>query len=152
MSSMRATLSNRFYDSIRAPDAREAAAGEATETGFAHLAGHTYCLFVSYKRDGDAVPTPVWFGIDDEGRAYLRSYANAAKLKRIRNNPRVRLAPCDRRGRPLGPAAEGSARVVPPDLEEHAERTVQSNYGGFRRVYKGTIGSSDAVYVEVTPA
>ena len=145
-------LSNRFFDSVRRDDAVRAADGEASARGFQHLSGHTYCLAVTYRRSGEPVATPVWFGVDGEGRLYFRTFAASAKVKRIRSQPRVRIAPCTVRGKPLGPAAEGTGRVLGPDEEDRAEETIQSNYGLFRRVFERTGGSAEAVYVEVTPA
>jgi PPOX class probable F420-dependent enzyme len=146
-----AELSNRFYDSMRRKDARRILEGQAAARGFDHLDGR-YCIVVTYKRSGEGVPTPVWFGVDDAGRLYFRTYAPAAKVKRIRNDPRVRVAPCTLRGKPLGPAAPGTARILSADDEPHAEETIQSNYGRFRRAYKATSPAFDAAYVEVTPA
>jgi PPOX class probable F420-dependent enzyme len=146
-----AELGNRFYDALRRADAVEAAEGEATARGFSHLDGHGYCLVITYKRSGEPVATPVWFGVDHEGRLYFRTYAPSVKVRRIRNDPRVRIAPCSVRGKPLGPSAEGRARVLAEDEEPHAEETIQSNYGVGRRVYEATGGNIDAVYVEVAP-
>jgi hypothetical protein len=55
------------------------------------------------------------------------------------------------RGKPLGPSAAGTAQILGPH-DEHAEATIQSNYGLFRRVYESTAGASEARYVEVVPA
>ncbi len=147
-----ADLSNRFYDSIRRDDSRRAVEQDATAQGFRHLEGQSYCLVVTYKRSGEGVPTPVWFGLDTHGRVYFRTYADAVKVKRIRNRPQVRVAPCTVRGKPLGPAAEGTARVLGPDEEAHAEEAIQSNYGLFRKAYRASAGDTAAVYVEVTMA
>jgi uncharacterized protein len=142
-------LSSRFYDAIRSGKAKEA---EASANGFGHLAGHKYALLVTYKRSGEAVPTPVWFGVDGAGLFYCRTGKLAAKAKRIRNNPQVKVAPCSVRGVPKGPYAAGTARIVDAAGQEHAERAIQSNYGTFRRIYEGSAGSMDAYYLEVTPA
>ena len=141
--------SSRFYDVARSSKARD---GEATASGFDHLRGHKYALLVTYKRSGEAVPTPVWFGVDDRGHTYVRTGKLAAKLKRIRNDPRVKLAPCTARGKPVGPYAEGTARVVSRDEEEPAERALQANYGLGRKLYEGSAASFDAHYIEITPA
>ena len=141
-------LSSRFYDAIRSGKAREA---EATESGFGHLAGHKYALLVTYKRSGESVATPVWFGVDEAGLFYCRTGKLATKVKRIRNDPRVRVAPCTVRGVPRGPFADGTARVVDAAGEKHAEEAIQSNYGLMRKVYEGSAGSMDAYYLEVTP-
>src|SRR5207245_434198 len=77
-----------------------------------------YCLLVTYKRNGEAVPTPVWFGLRD-GKVYIRSEGDVAKVRRIRNNPRVRLAPCTVRGQTDGAPAEG--RPAPRRTESARE-------------------------------
>lgn len=142
-------MSSRFYDAMRSGKARDA---EPTVTGFGHLAGHKYALLVTYKRSGEPVATPVWFGVDEHGRLYARTGKLAAKVKRIRNNPRVRVAPCTVRGVPKGPYAEGTASVVSADQQAHAEAALQSNYGLGRKLYEGSAGSMEAFYIEVVPA
>jgi PPOX class probable F420-dependent enzyme len=140
----------RIYDRVRSPRAAAAAEGE-TATGFDHLRGRKYAVLVTYRRSGEPVPTPVWFGLDDRGRAYTRSLADAWKVKRVRNDPRARLAPSDARGKPLGPAAEGRVRIVPPAEEAHAEAAIRANYGLGRRLYESvSVGRVPLVYLEVT--
>ena len=148
------SLTNRFYHAIRHPSAHSLADEERTLRGFEHLRGHKYCLLVTYKRSGEAVPTPVWFGLGD-GKLYVRSEATVAKVKRIRNNPQVRVAPCTARGKPLGPPAEGRARVlVRQGDEEDAEAALRANYRLGRKVYEGASGAlgAETVYLEITPA
>ena len=130
-----------------------AAAGTvAPEHGFESLRGHKYCLLTTFRKSGEPVPTPVWFGLTD-GKVYLRSEASVGKVKRIRNNPRVRVAPSTVRGKPLGLPAEGQARVLASNESEQAERAIAANYGLFRRLYEG-FGNRlpiDLVYIEVEP-
>src|SRR5215212_5256428 len=116
---------NKLLLGIRHRQAFEVTDAEAT--GFDHLAGHKHCLLVTFRRSGEPVPTPVWFGLDG-GRVYARSEERVGKVKRIRANPRVLVAPCDNRGKPLGPAAEGRARILPAAEEDTAERAIQSNF------------------------
>lgn len=148
------SLPNRFYDWIRHPAARSLAEEQPVVSGFDRLDGHKYCLLVTYKRDGEPVPTPVWFGLAD-GKLYVRSDAGAAKVKRIRNDPRARIAPCTSRGKPLGPPAEGRARVLAQQSDtEVAEAALRANYGLGRRLYEGASDAlrTEAVYLEVSPA
>src|SRR4051794_778770 len=116
-----ADTSNRFYDAIRHPAARKAAEGATDAKGLEALEGHKYCLLTTFKRSGDPVATPVWFGVGD-GKLFLRTYADAVKIKRLRANPRVLVGPCDVRGKPKGPMVEGEARVVSAEEEPGAER------------------------------
>jgi uncharacterized protein len=147
------SLPDRFYHWIRHPAARSLASEERTVSGFDHLRGHKYCLLVTYKRSGEAVPTPVWFGLGD-GKLYVRSEAKVAKVKRIRNDARVRVAPCTVRGKPLGPPAEGRARVLDQHSDsDAAEAALQANYGLGRKIYEGAGGAlgAETVYLEITP-
>jgi PPOX class probable F420-dependent enzyme len=147
-------LSNRLFDRMRDPAAMAAARGEATASGFEALRGARYCLLVSFRRSGEPVPTPVWFGLDAEGRLYVHTEADAAKVKRIRANPHVRVAPANVRGKPKGPLAEGTARVLAREEEARAERAIQSNYGLGRKLYEGMGGPLGVAmsYLEVTPS
>jgi uncharacterized protein len=150
-----AKFSDRLYDRMRDRAAYAAASGEATASGFDALRASKYCLLVTFKRSGVPVPTPVWFGLDAEGRLYVRTESDSAKVKRIRANGRARVAPANVRGKPLGPLAEGSARVLPVEEHARAERALRANYGLGRRLYEGIATGPLGVpttYLEVTPA
>jgi PPOX class probable F420-dependent enzyme len=142
---------NAFLGRIRHPAANDVT--EATTSGFGHLEGHKHCLLVTFRTSGEPMPTPVWFGLD-AGKVYARSEARVGKVKRIRANPQVLVAPCDNRGKPLGPAAEGTARIVAPEEEKAAERAIQANFGLGRRMYEGVAMNvgPEGVYIEVSAA
>jgi PPOX class probable F420-dependent enzyme len=141
---------SRIYDRARDPQSFVAARGGPTVSGFEALRGHKYALLVSFRRSGEPVPTPVWFGLGEDGRLYVRTEHEAGKVKRVRANPRVLVGPASARGRPLGPLAEGSARVLPSDEEARAERALARSYGLGRRLYEGLLGRGAADYLEVT--
>jgi len=143
------------YLRMRHRDAWGSAAAEtiAPELGFESLRGRKYCLLTTFRKTGEPIPTPVWFGLAD-GRIYLRTEAAAGKVKRIRSNPRVLVAPCTFRGKPSGAPAEGRARALDADESERAERAIAANYGLFRRLYEGAGSrlSIELLYVEIEPA
>ena len=148
-------LTDRVYDRMRDPAAFAAAnRHEPPVHDFDGLRGASYALLVSYRRSGEPVPTPVWFGLDSEGRLYVRTGAGAGKVKRIRANPSVRIAPATARGKPTGPLAQATARVLDSSDEPRAEQALKANYGLGRALYEGMSGplGVDAVYLEVTPA
>jgi PPOX class probable F420-dependent enzyme len=142
---------NGFLGRIRHPEAKQVTSGASGDLGA--LDGRKHALVVTFRRSGDAVPTPVWAGFRD-GKVYFRSEKRVGKIKRIRANPRVLVAPCDSRGKPLGEAVEGRARILPAAEEPAAEGAIQSNFGLGRRMYEGVAMSlgPEGVYVEVTPA
>jgi PPOX class probable F420-dependent enzyme len=141
-----------FYDRIRHREAASVAAAEPRGDGFGALRGHKYAVLVSYRRSGEAVPTPVWFGADGE-TVYVRTEGEAAKVKRVRRNPDVLLAPCTVRGKPLGPPVAGTARVVASAGEAEAEAALERNYGLGRRLYNRFAASDadDAAYIAIAP-
>jgi uncharacterized protein len=61
-------------------------------TGLEALKGTGTILLTTYKRDGTPVPTPVSVAFDGD-RAFFRSYDQAWKTKRLRNDARVEIAP-----------------------------------------------------------
>jgi uncharacterized protein len=144
---------DRLFDRVRDPRALEAATGPATAADFEALSDAEYALLVTFRRSGQPVPTPVWFGLDTV-RLYVRSLADAGKVKRVRGEPRVHIAPCTIRGRPLGPLAAGAARILSPDESQVAESALDRHYGLRRRLYEGLGGrlGVQTVYLEITPA
>jgi hypothetical protein len=78
------------------------------------FAGEKYLSIETYRKSGTPVSTPVWFAADNRHPAtlYVYSLANAGKVKRIRNNPSVRVAPCTMRGALRGEWAPAQARIV----------------------------------------
>jgi PPOX class probable F420-dependent enzyme len=68
-------------------------------------------LLTSYRRDGAPVGTPVNIVVDGE-RAFVRTFDTAWKLRRVRNNPMVEIAPSTARGKPTGAAISARARVL----------------------------------------
>jgi PPOX class probable F420-dependent enzyme len=147
-------ITDFIYLRMRHRDAWGSASAQpvAHEHGFESLRSHKYCLLTTFRKSGEPIPTPVWFGLSD-GRLYVRTEADVGKVKRIRANARVLVAPCSVRGKPLGPPAEGRARVLAQSDSEHAERAIAASYGLLRRVYEGAGHrlAIHAVHIEVEP-
>ena len=70
-----------------------------------------YISLETYRKTGVAIATPVWFA-EKDGVFYIYSVADAGKVKRIRNNPTVRIAPCQFRGELKGDWVEATACIV----------------------------------------
>jgi PPOX class probable F420-dependent enzyme len=109
-------------------------------------------LLVSYRRDGTPVPTPVW-AAPAGGALYVRSERGSGKVKRLRRDARVLLAPCTARGRPLGPPLEASAEVLGPGEELLAERILAGRYGLGRALFERAMDllRVDMCYLKLTP-
>jgi PPOX class probable F420-dependent enzyme len=55
--------------------------------------GQKYISLITFRKTGVPVPTPVWFG-EEGDKLYVMTRSDSGKYKRIRNQPRVRIAPC----------------------------------------------------------
>lgn len=146
-------LSYRLYDRARHRSAFVAARQPGSATDFSGLRGHKYVLLITFRRDGTAVPTPVWFALLDDRQLVVHTEERTAKVRRLRHDPRARVFPSDPRGKPLGPGIDCTARVLENAAErERAEAALDKHYGRTRRVYeKMMAGEGATAYVEVVP-
>jgi uncharacterized protein len=94
----------------------------------AQFAKQQFINVETYRRNGQGVPTPVWF-VEDQGTLYVRTGDSSGKVKRIRNNPRVRVTPCDMRGGPLGEWVEGQARFADAVETKRVDQLLTRKYG-----------------------
>lgn len=94
------------------------------------LGPEKFVSLTTFKKDGTAVSTPMWIGHDGDN-LFFWTPADSWKAKRVKNNPRVELAPCSRRGK----VRDGAQRVdgVAEVITEAA--TVQRLAGVIRRKY-----------------
>lgn len=95
---------------------------------FAHS---RYISLTTYRRNGTGVPTPVW-AVEDEGELLVWTRDDSWKVKRLRNDERVTLSPCDVRGRVEedAPTAEGTGRLMTGEGElDRVRRAMARKYG-----------------------
>ena len=105
---------------------------------FASLQEQKYINLETFRKNGQGVRTPVWFaGEPEQGppqKLYAYSTADSGKAKRIRNNPNVRVAPSDVRGKLLGESIEARAEVVTGEEAEHGMRLLNKKYFPWRQL------------------
>lgn len=93
------------------------------------LARSSYVLLTTSRRDGRLVPTPVWAAPLGDGRLVMVTQDTTGKVKRLRREPRVLLAPCSSRGKPYGRPVDGTAELLPADQLPEVERVLAAKYG-----------------------
>jgi PPOX class probable F420-dependent enzyme len=147
-------LNNKFLDRLRHKAAFEIARREGIHSDFSSFRGRRQCLLLTFKRSGDAVPSPVNFGLSADGLLYFRCDPDAAKVKRMKRDPHVRVCASSFRGKPLGPLVEGTALILEGADAERAQAIVAANWDFFNRVYERTVDRMNVpiTYVEVRPA
>jgi PPOX class probable F420-dependent enzyme len=72
------------------------------------LAKTGYLSLTTFRRDGTPVATPVWVARHGNDLVVV-TRRSSGKSRRLRNDGRVLLAPCDMRGRVAGEPVEGTA-------------------------------------------
>lgn len=113
-------------------------------------AAQRYVSVSSLKRDGTAVATPVWLVGDGAALAFVTP-ANSGKVKRIRNNPAVSLAPCTMRGRLLGPSVPGRAQILPAGETNRIRALLRRKYGILGWLVMRDRRAGEGCAVRVTP-
>jgi PPOX class probable F420-dependent enzyme len=87
-----------------------------------------YIRLETVKRNGQIVSTPVWFVVEDD-TLFVRSYVNSGKVKRMRNDPHVRITPSDAMGKPHGLTIDGTAIRADGDMEIKISQLLYRKYG-----------------------
>ena len=91
-----------------------------------------YINIQTYKKNGQAVSTPVWF-ISKDNRIYFRTSNKSGKFKRIKNNDNVKFALCNFRGKIIGEWHNGLAKID-PDSNRLIFSKISEKYGIFAHV------------------
>jgi hypothetical protein len=113
------------------------------------LAAAKYLLLTTFRKNGTAVPTPIWFARDG-AELVVWTPTDSGKVKRIRRDGAVTVAACDVRGKQSGEASPATARLLDAAGTERARSLIVKRYGllawltvqgsKLRRGRDGTVG------------
>lgn len=94
-----------------------------------------YAALKSFRKSGEEVVTPVWFA-SDANELYVFTEKNSGKVKRIRNNGSIELAPCSMRGTLKGGWTTATAAIDESrDTLDHVVELLGKKYGLEYRLY-----------------
>lgn len=96
-----------------------------------NLASEKYVLLTTFRKNGEGVGTAVWIAPLPDGSMGFTTGGDSGKVKRIRNNSRVTVQPCDMRGRvAVGTSpTQATARVVEGSECVPVTRAIRKKYG-----------------------
>lgn len=94
----------------RVTEASAAPALEMKPASIERLAKERFISLRTFRENGEAVDTPVW-PVEHEGELLVFTPSDSGKLKRIRNNAHVQVAPCGRFGALHGKWVNGKAAI-----------------------------------------
>jgi hypothetical protein len=101
------------------------------------LSKQQYINLETFRKSGVGVQTPVWF-VQDIDTLYVRTMANSGKVKRIRTNGQVKIAPCKGDGALLGDWLPATAREVKDqDIQRKVDRLLDQKYGLMKKLFGG---------------
>jgi PPOX class probable F420-dependent enzyme len=132
----------------------------ATNPGFSSLKDAKYLNLETFRKNGQGVRTPIWFAADpsapiDSGAAKLYVYTveGTGKVKRIHNNPRVRVARCDARGNLRGEWSEASAEIVSGQEAAHGMSLLNRKYWPLKQIlgFFARFGRAARVVIAIKP-
>jgi uncharacterized protein len=105
---------------------------------FAAFGGHKYLSLETFRKNSEGVRTPIWFAADppagDAQRLYVYTIGNTGKVKRIRNNGRVRIAPCTARGKVIGDWENARAEIVTGAESSRGMSLLNKKYFPFKQL------------------
>jgi len=114
----------------------------------AEIRGQRYLSLATFRKTGVPVYTPIWFA-EEGDKLYFMTNSKLGKVKRLRNNSHVKIAPCTIRGKITGPEFPATARILPPQDCAHVRRAINAKYWLARLPF---VWRNTDTYVEVVPA
>ncbi len=98
------------------------------------LAAGKYLSLTTFRADGTPVATPVWL-VRDGDELRVITDGTSGKVRRIRANPNIRVAPCDARGRLSGPTFPAVAALQDEAGTNRTADMITRRYGLLGRVF-----------------
>ncbi len=117
---------------------------------FPSFDGHQFLRLTTFRRSGEAVPTPVWFAAVDGGLGVFTS-ADAGKVKRIRRLwAGCGSSPAASGAGPRARSRKRRARLVTGEAGARIEAALAAKYGWqFRMIARRR---AEHAFIEIVPA
>jgi len=103
--------------------------------GFAGFSGQKYLNLETFKKSGEGVKTPVWFAAEAsakldsaDAKLFVYTIGVSGKVKRIRNNSSIKIAPCNMRGDVQGEWVPALAEIVSGAEAVHGMQLLNKKY------------------------
>ena len=119
---------------------------------FRGLKGYRFLNLTTFRKNSVPVLTTVLFALAGD-KIYVWTTKDSGKVKRIRNNATVQIAPSTRLGRPLGPIATASARIRSVTEQIEAQIVTDRQFGWLKRFFGliWRLQGREQGYLEITP-
>ena len=103
---------------------------------FSRFRKEEFLSLETYRKNGETIKSPMWFAQENDA-LYLWTMADTSKVKRIRNNPHVNIAPCKRMGEVTGEWVTAHATIDDsPIMVAQVEAMLLKKIGLFFRIFR----------------
>ena len=103
---------------------------------FSRFRKEEFLSLETYRKNSETIKSPMWFAQDNDA-LYLWTMADTSKVKRIRNNPHVNIAPCKRMGEVTGEWMTAHATIDDsPIVVAQVEAMLLKKVGLFFRIFR----------------
>ena len=93
------------------------------------LGNARYVNLETFRKNGTGVQTPVWVARDGD-ELFIFTNGDSYKVKRLRRNPKIRIAKCGVRGGLKGPWHSGTGRLVEDEAAKQSGlKALRKKYG-----------------------
>ena len=112
---------------------------------------HQYINVETFRKSGVGVRTPVWF-VEHNGELCFTTESGSGKVKRLRRNPAVMVAPCLPNGDLLGSWHPAQARFLTNDETRLVKKAYTRKYGVMKLFFDvmGLFRKSERVFIALT--
>ncbi|MCK4383417.1 MAG: PPOX class F420-dependent oxidoreductase [Candidatus Lokiarchaeota archaeon] len=109
-----------------------------------------YINLTTYRKNGEGVSTPVIFA-EKNDKIYVETQSTTYKVARIKNNPKVKIAPCNMIGKGVGQYLEGKVRILSNLEQDVAIEALKKKYFRYRirDKIKGKKSQEEDIYLEI---
>ncbi len=110
-----------------------------------------YISLETYRKTGEPVRTPVWFVIYRD-QICVNTEPDSGKVKRLRRNPSVKMAPCRFDGKVKGTWYSGNARFMENGEIKEIQRLFSNKYGFIQKIFSLLSGprQHENIYLAIT--
>jgi len=110
-----------------------------------------YLNLETFRKNGAGVKTPVWF-VENNGKLFIITGSESGKIKRIRNNSTVNIAPCKVGGDVLGTWVKTQARIIDDSTGiQEVNKLLDKKYGLMKKLFElgGSRNKQKSIAIEV---
>ena len=107
-----------------------------------------YLNLETYRKSGDVVRTPVWF-VEENGVLFVRTTNGSGKVKRVKNNPKVRVVPCEVYGQPVSEWVAGWAELRSTAETTRLNALFEEKYGEIKRQFESQSDMQGLIFTTI---